>query len=97
MVASGNLRDDNVKYVDKFSLSELKLLGGKWFGDYVRALIMAFMKHGYPPINPPFRAWIRSNVPIASGLGSSGTLLVALAQRLMLLMGLTSIERPLLK
>ncbi len=32
VVASGNLRDDNVKYVDKFSLSELKLLGGKWFG-----------------------------------------------------------------
>ncbi|WP_243665937.1 galactokinase family protein [Vulcanisaeta sp. JCM 16159] len=37
-VASGNLRDDNVEYVDKFSLGELKLLGGKWFGDYVRAL-----------------------------------------------------------
>ncbi|ADN51484.1 galactokinase [Vulcanisaeta distributa] len=77
VVASGNLRDDNVKYVDKFSLSELKLLGGKWFGDYIRALIMAFMRHGYS-INP-FKAWIRSNVPIASGLGSSGTLLVALA------------------
>lgn len=38
---------------------------------------MAFIKRGYS-INP-FRAWIRSNVPIASGLGSSGTLLVALA------------------
>ncbi len=47
-------------------------------GDYIRALIMAFMRHGYS-INPPFKAWIRSNVPIASGLGSSGTLLVALA------------------
>lgn len=79
MVASGNLRDENVEYIDRFSLGELKLLGGRWFGDYVRALVMAFMRHGYS-ISPPFRAWIRSNVPIASGgLGSSGTLLVALA------------------
>ncbi|MGC8607107.1 MAG: galactokinase family protein [Vulcanisaeta sp.] len=77
MVASGNLRDDNVNYFDKFSLSGLRLIGGKWFGDYIRALVMAFMKHDY--VVNPFRAWIRSYVPIASGLGSSGTLLVALA------------------
>jgi galactokinase len=86
MVASGNLRDYNVNYFDKFSLSGLRLIGGKWFGDYIRALIMAFMRHGYAV--SPFKAWIRSNVPIASGLGSSGTLLVAMASAINAINGL---------
>ena len=77
MIASGNLRDEGLDYVDKFQPSDLGLRGNKWFGDYVRALVLTFKRHGY--YVKPFRAWIRSSVPIASGLGSSGTLLVALA------------------
>ncbi|MCG2880312.1 MAG: galactokinase family protein [Vulcanisaeta sp.] len=77
VIASGNLRDEGLEYVDKFQLSDLGLRGGKWFGDYVRALIIVFRRHGLSI--KPFRAWIRSSVPIASGLGSSGTLLVAVA------------------
>ncbi|WP_252901237.1 galactokinase family protein [Vulcanisaeta sp. JCM 14467] len=93
VVASGNLRDEGVKYIDRFSLSDLKLIGGKWFGDYVRALVMAFMRHGYSV--SPFKAWIRSNVPIASGLGSSGTLLVALASAINAINGF-NLDRKLL-
>ncbi|MGC8542766.1 MAG: galactokinase [Vulcanisaeta sp.] len=77
IIASGNLRDEGVEYVDRFSYSDLELRGYKWFGNYVRALIITFKRHGYEV--RPFKTWIRSSVPIASGLGSSGTLLVALA------------------
>ncbi len=86
VVASGNLRDGNMDYVDRFSPSDLRMVGGKWFGDYVRALVMAFMRRGYSIT--PFRAWIRSYVPMSSGLGSSGTLLVSLASAISAINGI---------
>lgn len=51
------------------------LVGGKWFGDYIRAVITALKKHGYEV--PPLSIYIDSEVPIASGLGSSATLEVS--------------------
>ncbi len=85
VIASGNLRDEGVKFVDEFSQGNVGLVGGKWFGNYARALIAAFMRRGYSI--RPFRAWIRSNIPMSSGLGSSGTLLVSLSSAISALNG----------
>lgn len=74
-IASGNLMDEGEEYVDEFDVSNLGLVTRpKWFGNYLRAAIVALQQGGYRVEG--FIGWIRSWVPIASGLGSSGTLLV---------------------
>ncbi|WP_243680051.1 GHMP kinase [Vulcanisaeta souniana] len=83
-----------MKFIDEFSQSNVGgLVNSKWFGNYVRALVMAFMRRGYGI--RPFRAWIRSNVPMSSGLGSSGTLLVSLSSAISALNGL-NLDRKLI-
>jgi galactokinase len=75
-VASGNLMDEGGEYVDEFDVSDSSLIEKpKWFGNYLRAATIALKQSGYK--FGGFIGWIRSWVPIASGLGSSGTLLVA--------------------
>mgnify|MGYP001626159359 CR=1 FL=1 len=87
-VFSGNLRDEGSDYFDRIDLSKLELVSKqKWFGNYLRAAIIALKQRGYV-INSGARIWIRSWVPIASGLGSSGTLVVAFIAALNELYGL---------
>ncbi len=74
-VASGNLRDEYLEFSDSFNVDGLRLLGGRWFGDYFRAALIALMLRGFPVEG--LDVWVRSSVPIGGGLGSSGTLLVA--------------------
>jgi len=76
-IASGNLLDEGTEYIDEFSVMESELESKyKWFGNYVRAAIIALRQAGYKVGG--FIGWIRSEVPIAAGLGSSGTLLVSI-------------------
>ncbi|MCC6045285.1 MAG: GHMP kinase [Ignisphaera sp.] len=75
-VASGNLMDEGEEFIDEFDISEPNILAKpKWFGNYLRAAIIALHQSGYKVRG--FIGWIRSWIPIAAGLGSSGTLLVA--------------------
>ncbi|MCS7110717.1 MAG: GHMP kinase [Ignisphaera sp.] len=66
---------ENIGLEDKFSIVDAKLVKGKWFGNYLRASIIALKNHGYNVTG--FRAYIHSDIPIASGLGSSAALTVA--------------------
>ncbi len=60
---------------DEFTLESLGLRGGGWFGDYIRASLIALRSLGYDVgcVN----AVITSSVPMGAGLASSAALLVA--------------------
>lgn len=76
IIASANMKELKSKYIDEFSITSTELIPEqKWFGNYFRAAVMSLRKAGYSLGG--FNVWVRSNVPIASGLGSSGTLLVS--------------------
>jgi galactokinase len=47
-IASGNLMDEGEEYVDEFDVSNLGLVTRpKWFGNYLRAAIVALQQGGY--------------------------------------------------
>uniref|UniRef100_A0A7C4NMZ6 GHMP kinase n=1 Tax=Ignisphaera aggregans TaxID=334771 RepID=A0A7C4NMZ6_9CREN len=76
VVGSGNIKDEAAEYVDEFLIENLELVKKpKWFGNYVRAALLALKMKGLKVEGA--QVWIRSWVPIGSGLGSSGTLLVS--------------------
>jgi len=85
-IGSGNMLDEGVEYFDEFDVSRPDLTGrAKWFGDYMRAAVRVLLDEGVRVRG--FRAWIRSWIPVASGLGSSGALLVAFIGGLLKLSG----------
>ncbi len=63
----------SLRQMDRFK--DAKLVGGKWFGDYIRAVIIALKNHSHDL--PPLDIYIDSEIPIASGLGSSAALEVS--------------------
>ena len=75
VVASRNMRDLGERYVDYFDPGIVNVDRNKFFGNYLRAAVVALRLEGYDIKS--FNAWIDSNVPIGSGLGSSGTLIVS--------------------
>ena len=75
VIGSRNMRDMGQRYIDNFDPKETKLEKEKFFGNYLRAAVITLRLEGFDI--KPFNAWISSNVPIGSGLGSSGTLLVS--------------------
>lgn len=75
-VVSANLCEEGVECVDEFDVEKPTLRGGKFFGDYVRSVVMALKERGFDV--PGFSALIHSEVPVASGLASSAALQVSL-------------------
>ncbi|MCC6016172.1 MAG: GHMP kinase [Desulfurococcaceae archaeon] len=76
VVGSANIREESEEYIDKFSIQNPVLLDKrKLFGNYIRAAISLLKSQGHRVKG--VEIWIRSWVPIGSGLGSSGTLLVS--------------------
>jgi len=71
---------ENMNLKDEFNIDNIGLVTGKWFGNYLRAAIIALKKHGYDISS--FNIYIDSDVPIASGLGSSAALTVAFIKAL---------------
>lgn len=74
-VLSLNLRREGREFIDSFPL-KLELKGGEWFGDYLRACVLALYEAGFT-LRRGLRVVIDSDVPTGGGLGSSAALEVA--------------------
>lgn len=85
-VVSLNLCEEGTECVDEFDTGNPVLRGGKFFGDYVRSVVVALKERGFRIGG--FNALIYSEVPVASGLASSAALQVALITGLNELYGL---------
>lgn len=76
--ASVNLREKSQDFRDEFSLDNVVLRGGGWFGDYVRAIFSFLQKGARKTAGMDIAVW--SDVPIGSGLSSSASLEVSVVQ-----------------
>ena len=74
-VISLNLEREGAEFVDRFSLKP-SLRGGRWFGDYLRSVVIALWDSGIK-VGRGLRVVIDSDVPIGGGLGSSAALEVS--------------------
>lgn len=74
-IVSLNIKRDKRPYLDKFPLAP-RLREGGWFGDYLRACVIALRQIGYS-IDRGLCVVIDSDVPAGGGLGSSAALEVA--------------------
>ncbi len=75
LVVSYNLLKEGVDYRDEFDTIDPVLREGKWFGNYLRAGVVALKDYGYHIGG--FQALIDSDVPVAAGMASSAALLVS--------------------
>jgi len=75
-VVSLNLCAEGVECTDVFQAGHVLLRGGKFFGDYIRSVVIALREEGYSIGD--FDTLIYSEIPVASGLASSAALQVAL-------------------
>lgn len=87
-VISHDLRRLGRRAEDEFNLRDFNFLGGGWFGDYVRAAFKTLLESLKPRKICGVYLEIKSDIPMGSGLGSSGALLVALIGFLNILWGL---------
>jgi len=81
VLVSWNLKEMGEEYRDEFDLKEeISLVGGKWFGDYFRAVAKVLIS--CVKKTRGFNALIVSEVPVASGLASSAAIEVAFGKGL---------------
>ena len=76
-IKSENLCREGKDCIDKFSPLNPSLLEGRWWGNYLRAVVKAVEEHLGEPLRKGFKATITSNVPVGSGLSSSAALEVS--------------------
>ena len=74
-VISLNMKREGREFQDAFPLKP-SLKGGGWFGDYLRACVIALSERGYK-LERGLRVVVDSDVPAGGGLGSSAALEVA--------------------
>jgi len=79
-VRSLNLLREGLPYEDEFSVKDAFYGEKGWFGNYVRAVVNILRKEGYGDRISGVRIEIDSEIPIGGGLGSSGSLEVALVK-----------------
>jgi len=75
VIESLNLRIERKEYHDEFLTNNPTLIKGRWFGNYLRASLIALKKASIEV--PSFKGLIYSEVPMASGLASSAALTVS--------------------
>ncbi len=66
-------------FQDQFSIGEIEYLKKGWFGNYFRAIVKILEKRGLSKKLRGMRVYVKSQVPVASGLASSAALEVAFA------------------
>ena len=74
-IVSLNMREEKLPFKDSFEIGKIELREKGWFGNYLRATIIALRERGYSIGG--FRAAILSQVPIGGGLGSSAAFTVS--------------------
>jgi len=74
-IVSLNMREEKLPFKDSFEIGKIELREKGWFGNYLRAAIIALRERGYSIGG--FRAAILSQVPIGGGLGSSAAFTVS--------------------
>jgi len=72
VAVSFNYMEEGLSYYDEFSLKELEPVGREGFSGYLRVAVKVLLEKGCGVRG--FRAGIYSEVPIASGMGSSAAL-----------------------
>lgn len=76
-VKSEALCAEGVECVDRFPPTNPPLVEGRWWGNYLRAVVRAVEEYLGKPLPEGFRAVVRSEVPVGSGLSSSAALEVS--------------------
>jgi len=79
-VRSLNFLREGLPYEDEFSIKDAFYREKGWFGNYVRAVVNILKKRGYGERITGVRIDVNSEIPIGGGLGSSGSLEVALVK-----------------
>ena len=74
-IVSLNMREEKLPFKDSFEIGKVKLREKGWFGNYLRAAVIALRERGYSIGG--FRAAVLSQVPIGGGLGSSAAFTVS--------------------
>ncbi|MEM1557652.1 MAG: galactokinase family protein [Thermoproteota archaeon] len=87
-VKSLTLEREGVENEDVFQSEDVKLVEGKWFGNYFRSIHILFSKR-YEKLRTGIAIYVDSEVPVASGLASSAALQVSLAAMYAKLLGLS--------
>jgi len=81
-VISLNLKKEGAEFQDVFSATNPELHVRGWWGNYLRAVVIALEKYRGLKLTRGFKAVIYSEVPIGSGLSSSAALEVAFLKAL---------------
>lgn len=76
-VTSLNLKEKGVEHRDAFPPSNPRLREGKWWGNYLRACVIALQRKKGVKLQRGFKAVVYSQVPVGSGLSSSAALEVS--------------------
>ncbi|MHA1833981.1 MAG: GHMP family kinase ATP-binding protein [Candidatus Baldrarchaeia archaeon] len=79
-VRSLNFLREGLPYEDEFSIKDVFYREKGWFGNYVRAVVNILRKKGYEDRISGMHIEIDSEIPMGGGLGSSGSLEVALVK-----------------
>ncbi|MGQ9782084.1 MAG: GHMP family kinase ATP-binding protein [Nitrososphaeria archaeon] len=78
-IISLDLKGQKTDYVDEFELGHLVLKDGRWFGNYLRSVLITLHRFTGRQFCEGLEIVIKSDVPVASGLASSAALEVAFA------------------
>ncbi len=79
-VRSLNFLREDLPCEDEFSLNNVSYRERGWFGNYVRAVVNILKRKGYGDRISGVKIEIDSEIPMGGGLGSSGSLEVALVK-----------------
>jgi len=81
-VRSVDLERYNEPSTDSFEIGLNEMLGGRFFGDYLRGVVNVLVKRGLSEKLQGMDVTIRSKIPVGSGLSSSAALEVGFAELL---------------
>jgi len=81
-VKSFDLEERGEPSVDSFEIGVNPMLGGKFFGNYLRGVVNVLVKRGFSERLRGMNVTIKSEIPIGSGLSSSAALEVGFAHLL---------------
>jgi len=74
-IISLNMMEEKLPFKDSFKVEKVELKERRWFGNYLRAAIIALRERGHSIRG--FKAAVLSQVPIGGGLGSSAAFTVS--------------------